>query len=151
MVLSINSPCQCDGFVVLPQALTQALYGGLSFARRLRRQTFCGGTGLLEKSAQGELGLKEGMHPPISQGLARPDEFEHAQFPLVFHPHSRPHLRAERIIEHNEQHAAIEITSGWGFFCGLDGRYMEITLPGFKDKFDLPAERLDLADGFRLP
>ena len=40
-----------------------------------------------------------------------PDEFEHTQFPLVLtHPHGRPHLRVERIIEYNEQHAAIEIT-----------------------------------------
>ena len=82
MKLSINSHCQCDGFVVLAQALTQDLCSGLSFARRLRRQTFCGGTGPLEKSAQGELGLKEGMHPPISQGLEMPDEFEHTQFPF---------------------------------------------------------------------
>jgi hypothetical protein len=36
----------------------------------------------LEKAAQDELGLKDGVPPPISQGLEMPDEFEHAQFPL---------------------------------------------------------------------
>ena len=123
----------------------------MSFARRLCRQTCCGGTGPLEKSAQGELGLNECRQPPISQGLEMPDEFEHAQFPRVLHLHGRPHLRAERIIEHNEPHAAREITQGRGFFLGLNGVYMERPLPGFQEKFYLPAERIYLADGFGLP
>ena len=110
MKLSIHSHCQGDGFVVLAQALTQYVCGGWSCARRLRRHTFCGGTGPLAKSAQGKLGLKEGLHPPISPGLEMPDELEHAQFPLVLQPHGRPHLRAARIIEHHEQHAALERT-----------------------------------------
>jgi len=35
MKLSINSRCQFDGFVLLAQALTQYLCGGLSSSRRL--------------------------------------------------------------------------------------------------------------------
>jgi hypothetical protein len=35
MKLSINSRCQFDGFVLLDQALTQYLCGGLSSSRRL--------------------------------------------------------------------------------------------------------------------
>ena len=151
MKLSINSHCQCDGFVVLAQALTQYGCGGLSFARRLRRQTVCGGTGPVEKSAPGQRGLQAGMHPPLSQGLEMPDEFEHAQCPRVLQPHGRPHLRAERLLEHHEPPAAIEIPEGRGFCLGLDGRYREITLPGFNDTFYLPAARGYLAEGFGLP
>jgi hypothetical protein len=51
MKLSINSCCTFNGFVLLVQALTQSLCCGSSFARRLRRQTFGGGTGPLEKAA----------------------------------------------------------------------------------------------------
>src|SRR5215475_9141153 len=110
MKLSINSGCQRNGFMLLVQALTQYLCGGSSFARRFCRQTFCGGTGLLEKTAQGEFRLKDGVHPSLSRGLEMPDNFEHTQFPLFLHPHRRTHLWVERIREQNEQHAAIEIT-----------------------------------------
>jgi len=83
MKLSINSCCIFNGFVLLVQALTQSLCCGSSFARRLRRQTFGGGTGPLEKAAEGEFGLKEGVHPPISQGLEMPNDFKHTQFETV--------------------------------------------------------------------
>ena len=82
MKLSINSRRKCNGFVLLAQALPQYLCCGLSFACCLDHQPVCGSTGPLEKAAQDELGLKDGVPPPISQGLEMPDEFEHAQFPL---------------------------------------------------------------------
>jgi hypothetical protein len=36
----------------------------------------------LEKAAQDKLRLKDSVHPPISQGLEMPDEFQHTQFPV---------------------------------------------------------------------
>jgi hypothetical protein len=75
---------------------------------------------LLQKAAQCEFGLKNGMQPPISPGLEMPDAFEHPQFPLFLQPYGCPRLRVERIREQNEQPAAIEITSSGGFFLGLD-------------------------------
>ena len=82
MKLSINSRHNFKGSVLLAQALPQYLCCGLSFACGLDHQTFCGRTGPLEKAAQDELGLKDGVHPPISPGLEMPDEFEHTQLPL---------------------------------------------------------------------
>jgi hypothetical protein len=64
----------------------------------------------LEKAAQDKLGLKDGVHPPISQGLEMPDEFEHAQFPVVLRPQCRPPLWTKRIIEQNEEHPPVQIT-----------------------------------------
>src|SRR5713226_6441395 len=100
----MNSRRPCNGFVLLPHALTQSLCGGLSFARRLRRQTFCGGTGPLEKATSCECGLKDGVHPLLSQGLEMPDELEPTQCALFLQPHGRTPLRVERI------RAAVEIT-----------------------------------------
>jgi hypothetical protein len=91
MKLSINSGGQRKGFLLLVHALTQYLCGSSSFARRFRCQTFCGGTSSLEKTAQCAVGLKDGVHPPISRGLDMPDDFAHTPCPLFLHPHSRPH------------------------------------------------------------
>jgi hypothetical protein len=86
MKLSSNKRHKFTGFVLLAQALPQYLCCGLSFGCCLGHQTFCGSTGPLEKAVQDELGLKDGVHPPISQGLEMPDEFEHTQFPLFLEP-----------------------------------------------------------------
>jgi hypothetical protein len=110
MKLSLNSCGKFNGCVLLVQALTQSLCGGSSFARRLRHQTFCGGTGPLEKAAQDEFRLKDGVQPSLSRGLEMPDEFAPTQCPLFLQPPSRPHLRVARLREHNEQHAARERT-----------------------------------------
>ena len=110
MKLSINSRHKFNGFVLLAQTLSQYLYCSLSFSYRLGHQTFCGGTGPLEKAAQDKLGLKDGVHPPISHSLEMPDEFEHAQFPLFLAPELMTYVRAQGIIEHNEEHTAVEIT-----------------------------------------
>jgi hypothetical protein len=110
MKLSINSRRKCHRFVLLAQALPQYLCGGLSFSCCLGHQTFCGGTGPLEKAAQYELGLKEGVQPPISQGWEMPDEFEHAQFPCFLSPEVMTYVWAQCIIEPNEEHTSIEIT-----------------------------------------
>ncbi len=110
MKLSINSCCKFNGCVLLLQALTQYWCCASPCAQRLRRQTFCSGTSPLEKAAPCECGLKDGMPPLLSQGLAMPDEFEHTQFPLFLQPHGRTLLWVERIREPNEQHATIERT-----------------------------------------
>ena len=64
----------------------------------------------VKKAAQGEFGLKDGLHPPLSQGLEMPYEFQQTQFTLVLPPEVCPYLWAERIIEHNEEHTTIQIT-----------------------------------------
>ena len=64
----------------------------------------------MEKAAQDKLGLKDGVHPPISQSLEMPDEFEHAQFPLFLCPQGGTQLGTKRIIEQNEEHTPIQIT-----------------------------------------
>ena len=109
MKLRINSGCQRNGFLWLVQALTQYWCGGSSCARRLRRHTCCGGTGPWEHAAQGDCGLQDGVHPASSRGLEMPDDFEHTPCPLFLHPHSRTQLWVERLREHNEPHAAIEL------------------------------------------
>src|SRR5262245_33617169 len=82
MKLSINSCHKFNGSMLVAQALSQYLCCGLSLAGGLAHQTFCGSTGTLEKAVQDELGLKDDLHPPISQGLEMPDQFEHTQFPF---------------------------------------------------------------------
>jgi hypothetical protein len=81
-----------------------------AFAVRLALALFRGGTGPVKKVAEFECGLKDRLHPPLSQGLEIPHEFEHAEFPFFLPPEGRPKRGAECIIEQNEKHAAIEIT-----------------------------------------
>ena len=64
----------------------------------------------MEKAAQDELGLKDGVHPPISPGLEMPHEFEPTQFPLFLSPEVMTYVRAQGILEPNKEHTAIEIT-----------------------------------------
>ena len=64
----------------------------------------------MEKAAQDEFGLKDGVHPLLSQGLEMPDEFQHTQFTLFLPPEVLTHLGAQRIIDQNEEHATIERT-----------------------------------------
>jgi hypothetical protein len=151
MKLSINSGGQRKGFLLLVHALTQYLCGSSSFARRFRRQTFCGGTSSLEKTAQCAVGLKDGVHPPISRGLDMPDDFAHTPCPLFLHPHSRPPLWVERLREQKEQHAAIEIPEGGVVFFCLDRCERPRTLPRFTDQCDWPTERIGLEASCYLP
>ena len=80
-----------------------------------------------------------------------PHEFEQTQLTLFPHPEASTYLGAEGIIEHNEEHAAIQITYGDVFFGGRERGQMERTLPGRKNALDVPAQRLHFQDGFRLP
>jgi hypothetical protein len=57
-----------------------------SSSRRLDHQPFGGGTGVGEKVVQFDLRPKDGLHPPVGEGLEMPDEFQHAEFT------SFPHL-----------------------------------------------------------
>ena len=108
--LSVDRPHEVDGFALVSQTLPQYLRCGTSFTRRLDDQTFGGGTDRLEKAAQLELGLKNGLHPPLGERLEMPYEFQHAQLAWFLLPERRPYLRAEHIIEEHEEHATIQIT-----------------------------------------
>ena len=108
--LSVNNLCKFDEFGVFAQTLSQYLCRRSSSSHRLGSQTFRSGTGPCEKAAECELGLKDRLHPPIGQGLAMPHEFQHAQFPFFLYPQRRTHVRAEGVIEENEEHAAIQRT-----------------------------------------
>ena len=76
----------------------------------------------MENAAQDELALKDGVHPPIRPGLKMPDEFAHAPFPLFLAPYMMTSMRAQGIMEHNEEPRAREITERRDRFLGLDGR-----------------------------
>jgi len=110
MKLSIDNYCKFNGFMLLSQTRAEYLRCCASFSRGLGRQTFCGGTGTGEKAAECQLGLKDRLHPPIGQSLEMSDEFEQTQFTFFLQPQGMTQLWAQRIIEHNEEHAAIEIT-----------------------------------------
>jgi len=110
MKLSIANCCKCNGFMLLSQTRAEYLRCCASFSRRLGRQTFCGGTGTGEKAAECQLGLKDRLHPPIGQSLEMSDKFEQTQCTFFLQPQGMTQLWAQRIIEHNEEHAAIEIT-----------------------------------------
>ncbi len=105
--LSSNGCRKCNGCVLLAQALAQYWCCCSSFSCCLGNQPFCGGTGLVEKAAECELGLKEPLQPPSGQSLARADEFEHTQVPFFLQPQGRPPRGAARIIEQNEQPAVL--------------------------------------------
>jgi hypothetical protein len=110
MKLSIDNCCKFNGFMLLSQTCAEYLRCCASFSRGLGRQTFCGGTGTGEKAAEYQLGLKDRLHPPIGQSLEMSDEFEQTQFTFFLQPQGMTQLWAQRIIEQNEEHAAIEIT-----------------------------------------
>jgi hypothetical protein len=55
-----------------------------------------------------------------------PDEFAHTQFPFFLYPEMMTYMRAQGIMEYNEEHTAIEITEGRVGFLGVDRRYMQI-------------------------
>ena len=108
--LSIDSFRTRDGFVLLTYVLVQDLHGCPSFSRSLGRQTCGGGTHMDEEAAQGEFGLKDSLPPTRCEGLAMPHQFQQTPFTLSLRPEVCPSLGAEGRIEHNEQHATIEIT-----------------------------------------
>src|SRR5262249_7297107 len=80
MKLSIDNCCKFNGFMLLSQTRAEYLCCCASFSRGLGRQTFCGGTGMGEKAAECQLGLKDHLHPSIGQSLVMSDEFEQTQF-----------------------------------------------------------------------
>ena len=86
MKLSMNSRHICNGPVWLAHALPQYVCWGVSLACCLDHQTFCGSTGPLEQAAQDERELQEGVHPPSSQGLERPEACAPTQWRLVLSP-----------------------------------------------------------------
>ena len=88
----------------------QDLRGCPSFSRGLGRQTCSGGTDMEEEAAQGEFGLQDGLHPTRCKGLEMPHKFQQTPFTLSLRPEVCTSLGAEGLIEHNEQHAPIEIT-----------------------------------------
>jgi hypothetical protein len=151
MKLSIDNCCEFNGFMLLSQTRAEYLCCCASLSRRLGRQTFCGGTGTGEKAAECQLGLKDHRHPAIGQSLAMSDEFAQAQCTFLLQPQGMTPLWTQRIIEHNEPHAAREITQGGIGFFGLDRGDMQRTLPRLKDTCYLPADRLDLPHRFGLP
>src|SRR2546426_11123297 len=72
-----------------------------SFSRRLDHQPFGGGTGVGAKVVQFDLRPKDGLHPPVGEGLEMPDEFQHAEFTSFPHPESRTQLRTKGIMQQN--------------------------------------------------
>jgi hypothetical protein len=151
MKLSIDSLRTCDSFNLFLQDFSKYLRGGASFARRLDSQAFWGGAGPLQKAAQLERGLQDGLHPPLGEGLAMPHEFQQAQFPFCLQPPRCPHLRAACIIEHHAEHAPIQITYGRVFLFCLRRGSRESTLPGLQNALYWPAQRVHIDDRFRLP
>ena len=104
-----------------------------------------------EKVVQFDLRPTDGLHPPGGEGLEMPDEFPHAAVTSFLHPERRTQLRTKGLMQHNEEQAAIPITSCRVFFLRFARRSMQITLPRLHDAFALPASRLYLDDRFSLP
>jgi hypothetical protein len=109
MKLSIDKRRKCNRFVRLFQTLVQDLRGCPSFSRGLGRQTCGGGTHMDADVAQGEFGLKDRLHPTRCEGLEMPHKLQQTPFTLSLRPEVCTYLGTEGIIEHNEQHATIEI------------------------------------------
>src|SRR6516164_6931948 len=122
MKLSIDNCCKFNGFMLLSQTRAEYLCCCASLSRRLGHQMFCGGTGMGEKAAECQLGLKNRLHPPIGQRLEMSDEFDKTQRTFFLQPQGMTHLWAQRIIKQNKQHATIEITEGRVGFLGVNGR-----------------------------
>ena len=57
---------------------------------------------MFEKVVQFDLRPKDGLHPPVGEGLEMPDEFQHAEFTSFPHPESRTQLRTKGIIQQNK-------------------------------------------------
>ena len=105
----------------------------------------------MQKAAQLEFGLKDSLHPPRSQRLEMPHEFQQTQCPCVLQPQRRPSLWTQRLMQHNEEHSPIQITEGGVFFCGRERGSMERALPGLQNEFYVPAQRVHVHDGRRRP
>jgi hypothetical protein len=86
MKLSVDDRHKDDGFPLGWQTLAQSLGCGTSFTQRLGDQPFGRGTNLLENAAHRERGLQPGLHPPCSEGLAMPHEFQHAHLAVFLLP-----------------------------------------------------------------
>ena len=63
MKLSVDGVHKCDRFVSFVQTVAQNVCRGTSSSRCLEVQTFCCGTGVLEKAVHLDLRRKEGLHP----------------------------------------------------------------------------------------
>ena len=91
------------------------LRGGAAFARGLGDDPLRTDTDLGEPVAQGGGGLKESLEPAVSEGLEVTDQFEKTQLPLLAGPQRGAQGRTERIGEHDQQQAPVEIAEGRGF------------------------------------
>jgi hypothetical protein len=151
MKLSIDNCCKFHGCMLLSQTRAAYVRCWASFSQGLGRHTFCGGTGTGEQAAECPRGLTERLPPPSGQSLAMADAC--AQTPCTFcrPPQGMTPLWAQRLIEHNEAPAALEITYRGGRFRGREGGSMPITLPRFHHPLHLPAERLDRPPSVGLP
>jgi hypothetical protein len=83
---------------------------GASFTHRLADQPLGGGTDVVEKAAQRKRGLHNALHPPLGKRLEMSHEFQHAHLARFLLPERRAALRAERLIEEDEQHPTIQRT-----------------------------------------
>ena len=84
--LNVHGLHEADGCTLVLQTFAQSLCCGTSFAQRLGDQTFGSGTNLLEKAAHLERGLQHSLHPPFSEGLEMPHEFQHAHLAVLLRP-----------------------------------------------------------------
>jgi hypothetical protein len=150
MKLSIDNCCKFHGFM-LSQTRAAYVRCWASFSPGLGRHTFCGGTGTGEQAAECPLGLTDRLPPPSGQSLEMADAF--AQTPCTFclPPQGMTPLWAQRLIEHNEAPAPIEITERGGSFLGREGGSRQLTLPRCHHQLPLPAERLDRPPRVGLP
>lgn len=109
MKLSADCLHEYEAFTLVLHACTEKLRGGASFTHGLADQPFGGGTDALETVAQFKRGLKNGLHPPLSERLEMSHEFQHVHLALFLLPERRADLRTERIIEEDEEHATIQM------------------------------------------
>ena len=151
MKLSVDSLHEDDGFSLVWPTLTPELCWGTSFAQRLGAHTVGRGTHLLEKAAHRARGWHHGLHPPCSDGLARPHKFQHAPLAVLLRPARGPSGWAEGSMQEHQAPAPRQIPQGWGVFGRLAGGAMQSALPGLKNQFSWPADRRALEDGGGLP
>jgi hypothetical protein len=110
MKLSIDNCCKCNGCMLLAQTRAAYLRCWASFSQGLGRHTFCGGTGTGEQAAECPLGLTDRLPPPSGQSLERADACAPTPCTFCLPPQGMTPLWAQRLMEHNEAPAAIEIT-----------------------------------------
>jgi hypothetical protein len=151
MKLSIDSLRQCAGFDVLWHAFSTYVRRGPSCSQRRDSQACCGRTGPWHKATPLERGLNDGLPPPLGERVERSHACQQAQVSLVLHPPRRPHLRAERLMDHHEAQATIQLTYGRVGWCGRESGSRERTLPGLHQALAWPAQRRPGDDRCRRP